>query len=619
MVNHSSNYDIALINNFAQLKIFLSKSRKCIDEKYYYLDLSNNSLLFSEILNQYGYNKLTENMNIHNSRDDFLKKYIELIDKISFNNNTRIWWGSELASKNRFTSHLPEILFQFIQSIHAIKKNDYDTLIIITTEQIVTKSLMNFLKHSNKKVFPNWFSILHKPFFLNYLKNLFQFDKTFFHLYLYKQAFILGKRSVWSRLKLKPTPNKKMFNSQKCYLIKSHVYEKSFDSSNNYKDQFFGKLPEFLSKKSNLIYFVHIFGNFNNVLKKIRNNTTHQLIPFEYYAHLRDILFAIIQISFGRVKMHDIKFYGLDVTDIVRAEFKRSGIQLYHWIMYESTRNFLKHFKFDTIYITYENIAWENMFIMSLKNYSHKTKIIGYQHSVVPQSMAAMFIGKREKKIKPLPDKLLTVGLETREILRDYGNYPRSMVDTGCALRYEYLEQIELKKIQRTNYILLALDGLTEASGMVNYVLKYVEKLKDYNFIIRTHPALPWEKIKNKINKDIDQIPNVSLSKHASLIDELNQVEICIYWGSTIALEALFMGIPIIHYNNQTILSYDPLFRCKHLKWIVTEDDSLRRVIESINLVPEEEYLYQVEQAHNYIRSYFYPVTDQNMSKFLYD
>ena len=190
MVNHSSNYDIALINNFAQLKIFLSKSGKCIDQKYYYLDLSNNSLLFSEILNQYGYNKLTENMNIHNSRDNFLKKYIELIDKISFENNARIWWGSELASKNRFTSHLPEILFQFIQSINAIKKNNYNTLIIITTEQLVTKSLKIFLKHSHKKVFPNWFSLLHKTFFLNHLKYLFQLDKTFFYLYLYKQNLL---------------------------------------------------------------------------------------------------------------------------------------------------------------------------------------------------------------------------------------------------------------------------------------------------------------------------------------------------------------------------------------------------------------------------------------------
>ena len=60
---------------------------------------------------------------------------------------------------------------------------------------------------------------------------------------------------------------------------------------------------------------------------------------------------------------------------------------------------------------------------------------------------------KKESGIKPLPDKLLTVGLEAKEILRDYGNYTRNMVDAGFALRYEYLERFNPKKIQRYDFI----------------------------------------------------------------------------------------------------------------------------------------------------------------------
>ena len=101
-------------------------------------------------------------------------------------------------------------------------------------------------------------------------------------------------------------------------------------------------------------------------------------------------MFAIIQISSGKIKISDIKYNDLDVTNIVESEFRRSGIQLYHWLMYEGTRNLLKYFKFDSAYMTYENIAWENMFIMSLKQFSCNTKIIGYQHSVVPQSAAGI-------------------------------------------------------------------------------------------------------------------------------------------------------------------------------------------------------------------------------------
>ena len=74
------------------------------------------------MLKGYGYTKLAENLDIINNRDVFLKKYIELIDNISFENNSRIWWASELSSKNRFTSNLPELLHQFSTSIQAINK-----------------------------------------------------------------------------------------------------------------------------------------------------------------------------------------------------------------------------------------------------------------------------------------------------------------------------------------------------------------------------------------------------------------------------------------------------------------------------------------------------------------
>ena len=76
---------------------------------------------------------------------------------------------------------------------------------------------------------------------------------------------------------------------------------------------------------------------------------------------------------------------------------------------------------------------------MAIKKISPKTKIIGYQHNVVPQSAAGMFIGRNENKIKPLPNKILTVGPETRDIICGYGHYAGNLVEAGCALRYEYL------------------------------------------------------------------------------------------------------------------------------------------------------------------------------------
>ena len=69
----------------------------------------------------------------------------------------------------------------------------------------------------------------------------------------------------------------------------------------------------------------------------------------------------------------------------------------------------------------------------------------------------------------------------------------------------------------------------------------------------------------------------------------------------------------------ESVLSPDPLYKCNHLKWIVTENDSLLEVIENIDSLSDEEYEKQADEANKYIKSYFYPVNDENMSKFLFD
>ena len=197
-----------------------------------------------------------------NGHDD--TKYIKLIDNISCENNSRIWWASEIASKNRFTSNLQESLFQFVQSVNAINNLECDTLVILSPTQYLMKPLYKYGKNLKRKVFPISYGSIYKIFF---------FDNIYLYLRLIKQALIIYLRSIRARLNIKLKHNKGELYSKNNCLIKTHVHEGSFDDSNRYQDKYFGKLPEFLSKKSDLIFFVHIHGDYNSVLKKIRNNS----------------------------------------------------------------------------------------------------------------------------------------------------------------------------------------------------------------------------------------------------------------------------------------------------------------------------------------------------------
>ena len=125
--------------------------------------------------------------------------------------------------------------------------------------------------------------------------------------------------------------------------------------------------------------------------------------------------------------------------------------------------------------------------------------------------------------------------------------------------------------------------------------------------------------IQQNINYDIRKLSNVALSINPYLIDDLRKTDICIYWGSTVSLEALNMGIPLIHYEIESSLSYDPLFQSNYFKWIVTHNDSLPEVIKNIMSLSDKEYFLQANLAKGYINRYFYPVSEEYMSKFLYN
>ena len=113
------------------------------------------------------------------------------------------------------------------------------------------------------------------------------------------------------------------------------------------------------------------------------------------------------------------------------------------------------------------------------------------------------------------------------------------------------------------------MEGVYECYKLVNFVFNALSNAKDFRVIIRTHPARPFDRIRKDLCFDIDLHKNFSVSNQKSLKEDLEDVDILIYWGSTVSLEALMMGIPVIHVSLDDIVKVDPLFDCSHLKWTV--------------------------------------------------
>ena len=84
--------------------------------------------------------------------------------------------------------------------------------------------------------------------------------------------------------------------------------------------------------------------------------------------------------------------------------------------------------------------------MMAIRKYSTATTIIGYQHAVIPQASANMFISQYEKNIIPMPDHILTVGKIPKEIMEKYGTYKSGVIEPSCGLRFKYLSHTPTSK-----------------------------------------------------------------------------------------------------------------------------------------------------------------------------
>jgi hypothetical protein len=210
----------------------------------------------------------------------------------------------------------------------------------------------------------------------------------------------------------------------------------------------------------------------------------------------------------------------------------------------------------------------------------------------------------------------LTVGEAPKRIIQRYGDSPYGWVNATCGLRFEYLfGRPELERKKRGN-ILIALEGIKEVESMVSFVIQALHSTDKYRVRIRTHPVLRW-KYFQKRGLNIAGKESFQLSETTPLMEDLEWADVVTYWGSTVALEALSLGLPVVHYQNSSLLSLDPLFECGHLKWNVSEGDSFVRVLDQIFAMDDAEFFLQRQMAQDYLKEYFLPINEMNIRYFV--
>ena len=414
-------------------------------------------------------------------------------------------------------------------------------------------------------------------------------------------------------------------------MIKSFVYPGSFSKDDHYLDPFFGGLAEFLTKnlgdKIDILTVTVSFEKKDECLKRPRRAKGKPVVPLEVFLTWRDVIKGFQELFWGRITKlfrtsDKVWFLGHNITALLNECLASGGwrIPFYQYLHLAAGVRISNTCKLHSCALTFEGNPWERMFIAGLKRNNSQLPIHGYQHSVVPQAAAGVFISPREKENSPLPSIVLTTGEIPAGIMRRYGTLSKDSIQPACALRYQYLYNIDYreKDARQSGFlVLVALEGVLEVLPLLEYVLDQAPKCPNVLFRIRAHSVLPLSKLLNRLGRRIKPEGNIEASPGGTVAGDVEDSSAVLYWGTTVALEALMMGKPLIHFDRGDFLSYDPLFEFNDFKWTVGKNQELHAVLEEIRDLTEDRRAVLKERGRNYIRSYFYEVDDKSMSKFL--
>jgi len=545
----------------------------------------------------------------------FIQDYTAFIASLNISNQANfLWWATDISSKNRYVCPLPDLIQELCEIDKAFQQCSGKSLLIIAPSMGIYGALRKLsAKYKRELSWPGVDSKVLQETFMGGFKSLRR---------LFLNAGRFYARSLWARIFLWQYARRVLLKNKEYYVIKTFSYPSSWDSNGEYSDSFFGRLPRFLSKDKNVLILSYHWQGYREFIKSIFREKTLIILPVEFFIKGTDVLKAIFRILTFRVKIDkEISFRGMDISEIVCYELARTnnGVQIFQLLHYDAMCQMFKKIGVGTFLFTFENNPWERMCILACRDQSPSTKVVGCQHSVVPQAALNMFVHPLEKSIVPLPSLIVTTGEIPQQILQYYGDYSQASVKNACALRYEYLSETKhvTRPISRGN-ILLVLDGVEQTWQMLKFVLEQLGGHNHYKLRIRCHPALPWSLIVNKFRFGISQYANIDVSKDA-LKEDLAWSDMIIYWQTTVVLEAMNFGKPVINFKTKDILSYDPLFQSEALKWTVTEKHSLVDVIAEIENMDEFSYQTQRAEALIYINRYFYPTSLSVLEFFRFD
>lgn len=489
-------------------------------------------------------------------RQDYID-YIGHLGQLYRNDQDPCWWLTSLSEKNPYVSDVFLNLCYLSISLAYIRNNPSNLIVVCESPALIQALKINL---ENEKLdvrsYITTSTIIQKN--LNAYLWLILKKGWFFGRYIMR--VILARLFAWM------TRSRRVKNgSLEFTIIHSWTDERSFSESTHYTDVYCGELGRELERRGeNVIYLANILPTMNywRAVQKLMP-TEDNVVLLEEYISISDIVRTLF--ITGRMKRSIANipdFLGMDVTDLIVSALQDDHLNTraeQSLLSYYGSKRMGDCYQISTFIYTFENHIHEKMLCLGLRKSTPDTIITGYAHSVVIPMYTSYSVSASEKNHIPLPDRMVVNGKRPRDVLVASG-FDMNSVSIGGAVRYASIFKIktqDLDQTRRNHHTILVTptSGILETVELVSKILSAFEHESAIEVLIKPHPILPIDRLKSAL----PLLPSHIRLDERSIDELLADSSILIYTETTVSIEALARGIPVLHVASDVRIDMNPL------------------------------------------------------------
>ena len=383
---------------------------------------------------------------------------------------------------------------------------------------------------------------------------------------------------------------------------------------------YFGRLPLYLKERGVEVAF---FGGLIDTELRVRSasNPAVPVAALPQWLRLRDFPRAYLEGLLAPVHVPQEGYLrNAALKSLVERDIheNRGKSVVFSLLMERSLVRFLQAYRPDQIVHICENNPWERACSRAARYFLPEPETVGYLHCAAVLSHTKIIMTEQDRRVRPRPKGIICTGQEPKDILIRYGGHLSEETLAGCAWRFEYLKSIKAREAPRWNgSILVVLEGLSSMVQLIWFMHQALAGQTEIKARFRAHPQYPLEQILSEASLSLQNHPTLSKSPYKSLAEDFEAADLVVYKGSTAAMEAGCLGIPLIHVRTPNILTDDPLFEISEFKRVVSHpEEFIPAVRELAGMSPE-----QFERSHaafrHYVDSYLAPPDEESISLFM--